>query len=221
MTQPAVGAVESLPVSPLGRYSFQQGKRGLRLTTDTVLLARFARREWAAPIIDLGCGYGPIPLLLADAFGDCPITGVEIAPEAAAVAVKNVEMNGLQDRITILNADIRELPGVFPRGSFPIVVSNPPYMKVGSARMSKDRQRAIARFELTCALRDLITTSAHLAGETGRIFFVYTADRFDELLEEARCAGLDPVRVEFVRTAPDKPVKRFLIELKAVMRPCP
>ncbi len=218
MIRPAESAAECTPVS-LGAFTFHQGKRGLRLTADTVLLARFVQCEGAAPVIDLGCGYGPIPLLLADAFNDCPITGVEIDAEAVAVASKNVELNGLQHRITILNADIRELPEVFPRGSFPIVVSNPPYMKIGSARISPDRQRAIARSELTCTLAELIRTSAHLAGDAGRIFFVYVADRFDEMMEEASSAGLEPLRVVFVRAAPDKPTKRFLIELKAVMRP--
>lgn len=211
-------AEECTPVA-LGRFDFQQGKRGLRLTTDTVLLARFVRREESAPIIDLGCGYGPIPLLLSDAFGDCHITGVEIDAETAAIASRNVEVNGLKHKISILNADIRALPDSFPGGSFPIVVSNPPYMKLGSGRVSKDRQRAIARSELTCTLAELIRTSAHLAGDAGRIFFVYVADRFDEMMEEARRAGLAPVRVRFIHTVPNRRSARFLIELKAVMRP--
>ncbi|MEK6790866.1 MAG: methyltransferase [Deltaproteobacteria bacterium] len=216
MTRPAANAAgcECTPIA-LGRFDFQQGKRGLRLTTDTVLLAQFVQcEERPVSIIDLGCGYGPIPLLLSDAFDDCHITGVEIDAEAAAICSRNVEVNGLKHRISILNADIRALPDSFAEGSFPIVVSNPPYMKIGSARISPDRQRAIARSEQTCTLRDIITTSRHLAGNAGRIFFVYVADRFDEMIEEARYAGLAPVRVRFVHTAPNRPPERFLIEMR-------
>lgn len=215
----SIGCLSECTAAELGRFSFYQGKRGLRLTTDTIMLAQFVTRAGRpASIIVLGCGYGPIPLLLSDAFSDCHITGVEIDAEIAAIASGNVELNGLKHRISILNADIRELPKVFTEGSFPIVVSNPPYMKLGSARISPDRQRAIARSEQMCTLRELIKTSAHLAGSAGSIFFVYTVDRFDEMLDEASSADLSAVRVRFVHTRPAKPdsqPERFLIEIRA------
>src|SRR3989338_5424655 len=107
----------------IGPYSFTQPTSGQRLTADTVYLVDFILPLKPDDIvIDLGAGAGVIPLMLAARSPSVRITGVEIDPQASALALKNVATNGLEDRITIINKDLMETVNAFEQGSFRIVV---------------------------------------------------------------------------------------------------
>ena len=101
-----------------------QPKGGYRVGSDTVLAAASltARR---GRILDLGAGVGGISLCIAHRLGSLQITAVEIDPTAAALARYNVAVNGLHQRIRVVEADITAMPAVMA-GSFDHVVSNPP-----------------------------------------------------------------------------------------------
>jgi tRNA1Val (adenine37-N6)-methyltransferase len=162
--------------------------------------------------MDLGTGAGVIPLLLAWKTRAGSITGVEVQAEEAAIARRNVEENGLSDRIETINRDFRGLPGIYPEGAFPVVLSNPPYVKAGSGRVSPDKKRAAARGEVFGTLTDLVDVSRYLAGTDGRIFYVFPVKRLDDMFRELKRAGLWPRRIKFVHTGPDKEARLFLIE---------
>jgi len=196
----------------IGPYSFTQPISGQRLTTDTVCLVDFIlplRPD--DTIIDLGTGAGVIPLMLAARSASIRVVGVEIDPQASALAAKNVAANNLEDRITIINKDIRETVNAFAQGSFSVVVSNPPFRKAGAGRPSPDKARELARAE-TATLKELIRVSKRLAGKDGRIFYVFPVSRLFEMLREGRTAGLAPRRLRFAHTRTDKAAKFFMIE---------
>lgn len=197
----------------LGPYLFIQKKPGHRLTVDSVLLSDFLPGlKKTDSIVDLGTGTGALPLILSYKTPVEKITGVEVDHGSAALARKNVEANGLQARITILERDFRDLKDDFPEGSFPVVISNPPYIKAGTGRVSPYRGRDAARCELHGGLKDLVAVSRHLAGKNGRIYFVFPVSRLFEMLGELRSAGLKTGRLRFVHTDEKRPAKLFLIE---------
>lgn len=197
----------------LGPYLFIQKKPGHRLTVDSVLLSDFLPElKKTDSVVDLGAGTGAIPLILSYKTPVERITGVEVDPESATLARRNVTANGLQTRITILERDFRDLKDDFPEGSFTVVVSNPPYMKAGTGRVSPYRGRDAARCELHGGLKDLVAVSRHLAGKKGRIYFVFPVSRLFEMLGELKKAGLKTGRLRFVHTDEKRPAKLFLIE---------
>lgn len=202
-------------IESLGPYFFIQRKAGHRLTNDSVALASFTAQSLTEndTVIDLGTATGAIPLLLSFKTNVRHITGVEVDEDSTMTARKNVEANGLSDRVNILNADYRTLVDIYPEGSFTAVVSNPPYTKAGTGRVSPKKERAVARSEVFGGLPDLVRVSSHLAGEAGRIFYVFPASRLSEMMEEAQRSGLQIRRLQFVHTAKEKAASLFLIEL--------
>jgi tRNA1Val (adenine37-N6)-methyltransferase len=183
---------------PLGPFQFIQGKVGHRVTGDSLLLADFVLPlKQDEPVIDLGTG---------------TIVGVDVERNSVEVARRNVEINGLNSRITIIEKDWRELPDLYPKGAFPVVVSNPPYFKIGAGRKSPVKQRAIARSEVMGTLEELLKVGAYLAGPAGRICFIYPVTRFLDVMEGLNKAGLRPRRVRFVNTKPGSVAKLFLME---------
>lgn len=80
-------------------------------------------------ILDLCTGSACLPIMLADAFPAAAIDAVDISPDALAVARRNVDDYGLQDRITLVESDLYER---LPQRRYDLIISNPPYVNAGS-----------------------------------------------------------------------------------------
>ena len=115
-----------------------------RLSTDCVLLADFVNTAGAARGIDLGCASGAIALLLLARTDKLHMTGLEIVPEAAALAEENMRANAFDARSDIVCGDIRRHRELFRAGGFDLVAANPPYFPVGSGKLSPDAVRRSA-----------------------------------------------------------------------------
>lgn len=96
---------------------------------DAVLEIVDARDGRQAPlsILDLGTGTGAILLTLLHALPQARGTGVDIAPEAVAMAAENAVQLGLAARSRFVVRDMLDRAG----DDFDIIVSNPPYIPSG------------------------------------------------------------------------------------------
>lgn len=196
----------------IGPYSFIQGS-GQKVTNDPLLLADFVLPLGKGDqVIDLGTGAGIIPFLLASKSRAKRITGVEIDRGACSVFERNIADNGLDGMVGAVLSDYRDLKSIFNEGSFSLVVANPPYIKAGAGRVSPKTERAAARSEVKGSLKELIDISKYLAGEKGRIAYVFPVARLFEMLDEVRGTGLKVRRLRFIHTSRSRPAKLFLIE---------
>jgi len=189
-----------------------QKKKGYRFSIDAILLSQFARVRRNEKVIDLGTGCGVLPLLLSQSTKAHSFVGVEIQEELAACAEKNVILNRLENRISILRRDFRELKEVYPPGSFHVVLSNPPYRKVWTGRVNPSMEKAIARHEIKGTLEDLIPIASYLLLPRGRVYLIFPAWRTVDLLVALRRANLEPKRMQFVHPRIDAQAKFVLTE---------
>lgn len=95
--------------------------------TDTFLLSSLPRLRPGLRVCDLGCGTGLLGFLLLQRQPDLRIAGLDIQPEAAALARRAAAENGLMERLDFRCGDLRQVRGIFPTGCFDLVVCNPPY----------------------------------------------------------------------------------------------
>ena len=170
----------------------------VRLSTDCVLLADFARPERARRGIDLGCASGAIALLLLSRAPALHMTGLELQSAAAELARENMARNGLAERSEIVTGDIRDCRRLFPAGSFDLVAANPPYYPLGSGALSPDPARASARGETDCSLDELCGAAAWLLRSGGSFCLVHKPERLSELFCAMHASGLEPKRLRLV-----------------------
>jgi tRNA1Val (adenine37-N6)-methyltransferase len=195
-----------------GALQVFQKKRGYRFSVDAILLNRFINIRKDEKAIDLGTGCGILPLLLSQTTLAHSFVGVEIQKDLAELANRNVSLNQLRDRITILCQDFRELKSVYPPGAFNVVLSNPPYRKYRTGRVNPSMEKAVARHEIKGTLQDLISMASHLLPPKGRCYLVYPASRTVDLLMVLRGQKLEPKRLQFVYPRPGEEAKFILIE---------
>jgi tRNA1Val (adenine37-N6)-methyltransferase len=125
------------------------------------------------------------------------ITGIEIQPRLADMARRSVELNGLESRIKIVCGDLKDAPRYAGR-SLDVVVSNPPYERIGSGKPSGKRPVDIAKREVCCTLADVVLAAAKLLRTGGRLYMIYRTERFAELMQCMREARMEPKRVRLV-----------------------
>lgn len=190
-----------------------QQRSGYRFSVDPLLLCDFAGVRDGDEVADLGAGCGVIPLVLARMAAGTRFVGIEHQQALAELAGRNVELNGLSDRITIVNRDILEIRGLFPAASFDLVVSNPPYRKRGTGRISPVPGRDNARHESTAGLGDFLAVAKYLVRVPGRICMISHPSRLPELMVEAAGLKLAPVRLRMVHDNPEADGRMFLLEL--------
>ena len=96
-------------------------------SVDSVLLANFATiRIRDKKIVDLGCGNGVIPLIMS-LRTDKKILGVELQEKLFALAQKSVSFNNLDDRIQLINQNMKTFANNIENiNQFDLVVCNPP-----------------------------------------------------------------------------------------------
>ena len=81
-------------------------------------------------VIDLCTGSGCIACALATEHPNMEVLALDIAPEALALAQRNVEAQGVADRVSVRESDLLAAAIADPdnKGSFDVIVSNPPYI---------------------------------------------------------------------------------------------
>lgn len=180
--------------------------------SDAVLLSGFAKPGAKDKVLDLGTGTGVIPILLAARYEGPVFTGLEIHPGSADMARRSVLLNGLEERIRIVEGDIREADRLFPGGSFDVIVTNPPYMAEHSGMKNPSEARAAARHELLCTIDDVLRVSAALLRSGGSFYMVHRPHRLAEIIDKMRKVRIEPKILRLVHPHAEDEAKMFLIK---------
>lgn len=179
---------------------------------DAVLLSGFARAKKQERCLDLGCGNGIIPILMEAKTEGKHFTGLEIQPESADMAKRSVALNGLQDRIDIVEGDIKDASKIFGASSFHVVTTNPPYMTAQHGLTNVYEAKTIARHEVLCNLEDIIRESARLLMPGGRFYMVHRPFRLAEIISLMVQYRMEPKRMRLVYPYVDREPNMVLIE---------
>ena len=196
------------------RVKLIQRENGLTFGTDAYLLSCFCRPVKNGRAADLGCGTGVISLLLAARERYQKIYAVEVQEQFAALAARNVDLNGFFDTVSVLNRDVRELKPADFGGELDVIFSNPPYMRAQSGYACTHEEKQIARHEILGDLADFTTAAARCLRYGGSLYLVYRPDRLETLFSALRMAKFAPKRMLFVQDAPDKAPAMVLCEAR-------
>ena len=188
-----------------------QRKDMFNFSLDTVLLANFCTlNKDVNEIVDFGTNNAAIPLLLSRRT-DKKITGVEIQKDAVDLAIKNIELNQLDNQISIIHADIKEF--VKTAQKVKLVVCNPPFFKVGEkSNLNENEYLQIARHEIKINLDEIIKSAAMILDNKGRFAMVHRPDRMIEIINCMQKYDIEPKRIQFVYPKVGKESHIFLIE---------
>jgi tRNA1(Val) A37 N6-methylase TrmN6 len=195
-----------------GRLSCAQHADGYRFSVDAVLLAHFPRPRPGDRMLDLGAGCGVVSLIASYRQPQLTITALELQPQLAGLISRNIERNHLQDRISLVQGDLRQISDLVPPESFDWVVCNPPYGKLAAGRVNPVDEQAVCRHEIASDLSDIIRAISFSLKNRGRAALIYPASRAAVLLAGLKAAALEPKRLQVIHSYPGGEGKLVLVE---------
>lgn len=203
--------IEDLHVGGLKIYRDTQG---FCFGTDAVLLSWFAGLKKARKICDLCTGTGIVAFLLSHKLPGAEICGVDILPQSVQLAQEAARLNGLSQRVTFLQADVKEIRTVLDAGRCDLVCVNPPYWSVGSGAAARAEDQKAARMEFSCTFDDVAAAAAFLLKQGGRFCLIHRAERMVDVLASMRRFGLEPKELCMIVPKQGAAPKLFLCEGK-------
>ncbi|MFT5064444.1 MAG: tRNA1(Val) A37 N6-methylase TrmN6 [Yoonia sp.] len=156
-----------------GKVTAVQPAKGYRAGVDAVLLAACVPARSGERVLELGCGVGVASLCLAARVPDLDITGIEVQPDYAALAVAN-GMNAVM-------ADLRTLPDSIRNTQYHHVMANPPYFDRGAGSAAPNTGRDIAMGGDT-PLGDWLNVATKRLAPKGYFTLVLRIERLPEVL---------------------------------------
>ena len=194
-----------------------QDSEGFMFGLDAVLLSHFAAGQVRRgdSVIDLGTGNGIIPLLMEKACAASSFTGLEIQEKQVELARRSLGLNGLEEKISIVQGDIKKVSELFAKHSFNVVVSNPPYMALDGRQAQNEKlEKSIARHELLCTLEDVVVAADYLLHSHGRFFMIHRPERLPEIFDCLLKHRLQPKRIQLIQPYADQAANLVLLEAR-------
>ena len=192
-----------------GRVSLRQPSRGYRAGLDAALLAAACDAKRGDRVLEAGCGAGGALLAAAMRCPQTHFTGIERDAEALELAQENIVLNGLTDRVEVLEGDVAQRFAVLGLAPFDAAITNPPFFDDAGALRgpSADRRAAWMADDGLGAWTGFLAKAVR---EGGAITVIHRADRLADLLSLlSEKAGSFQVRP--VHPFADEPAKRVLV----------
>lgn len=190
----------------------RQPSKGFRFGLDSFLLAKFARFQSGDVVCDLGAGVGILSFLALWQGKVSKVTAVEIQKELMGHLEANRSACHLEDKMDLVLGDWRKFGLTQPRPQFSVVISNPPYQKMGEGRVSPDVSRQQACHEVHGDMASLLSCAKRILAPQGRLVCIYPAQRLDECLVTLKETGLKVQRMAAIHPYRNRPARHVMLE---------
>jgi tRNA1(Val) A37 N6-methylase TrmN6 len=192
-----------------GKVRLRQPVKGYRAGLDAALLAAACDAAPGQRVVEAGCGVGGAMLAAALRRPGVGFSGLERDPQAAALARANIALNGLEGRVTVIEAALPPSVAKLGLEPFDAGMSNPPFFDDPKALRTPDTSRlgAYMAEDGLAAWTGFLLKSVR---EGGTVTLIHRADRLGDLLALlAPKAG--SVKIRPIQPFSDAPAKRVLV----------
>lgn len=196
-----------------GKIRLHQLEGGYRAGLDAALLAAALDLKPGARAAEFGCGAGAALLCAAVLNPQARLVGVEREPEAAALARRNIALNGLDDQVSLVEADAL---GWRPEAQLDAVFFNPPFFDDAAALRAPKAEKAPAWLN-EAGLAAWIEAGLKRLKEGGVLTLVHRADALADILAPLEGRAGD-VAILPVHPRPTAPAKRVLVAARKVSK---
>ncbi|MGY6248492.1 tRNA1(Val) (adenine(37)-N6)-methyltransferase [Bosea thiooxidans] len=197
-----------------GRLVLRQPLKGHRAGSDAILLAAALPALGGGHLLDIGAGVGTVGLAAALAAPQLRVTLLERDTQLAALAAKNAALNGMEERVQVVAADIAaraaELSALgLASAGFDAVAMNPPFYPPGGTRGSPVPNRRAAHVA-EGGLAIWLRAARRLLKPGGLIAVIHRAEALPELLSGLE-TGFGALAIRPIHAFAERPAIRVIV----------
>ena len=176
-------------------------EKGLKITEDALLLSNFLRKYFSkknknpktrkSVILEIGAGQGIMSLLISEIDMVERIIAVEVQKDVYETLEKNIEINNLRQKITLLNENIKNI-----EGKYEFIFSNPPYKKVNAGMLPDNVTERISKYEILLTLEELFREIRRLLSNYGEFFVIVPNSRLNDVFRYIYANNMNIISIE-------------------------
>ncbi|MCX7988759.1 MAG: methyltransferase [Thermodesulfovibrio sp.] len=200
--------MQRFTIDSIGNLKIYQPTEGYRFSVDAIILAHFVNLKRLNKAVDIGAGTGIIGIILAKKYPYSEITMVEIQQELVEMAKNNILLNNLESRVKVYCMDAK----VFEEKGFDLLVTNPPFRRPGTGKISPKEEKALARHELSLSVKDIAKIAQKILRHRGRLCMIHLPERLIDIIRIMSRYNLEVKRLRFVHSNISTEAKMVLIE---------
>ena len=191
------------------RIRLLQPERGYRAGLDAALLAASCDAGPGERVLEAGCGVGGALLAAAARRPEAVFVGVERDAQALDLARRNIALNGLADRVSVMPGDVASGFRALGQKPFDAVMANPPFFDDPAALRGPTPERAGA-YLADAGLAGWCAFLNKAVREGGCLTVIHRADRLADILA-AMAPKAGSFRIRPIQPFADEPAKRVLV----------
>jgi len=190
-----------------GRLNLHHLYDGFQTSIDSILLAAACPIHPGQSLLDLGCGVGSAGLSVACRVADITLTGIDIQPNAIALARHNATCNTIDQT----SFQAQNIATYKEQNSVDHVICNPPYLPAGAHLRSPSASKATAMgFDQEMDLDIWIKTAHRALKNSGSFTMIHRADQLDTILRLYN-RRFGAIEIFPIHPYGDQPAKRIII----------
>ena len=188
-----------------GQVRLIQSKKGLRATSDSVLVAAAVPIKLGESLLDVGTGNGVIALCVNARVPGVSLTGLDCQEEVLTLAGQNAALN--QCAFEGILADLGQRPSPIHGRLFHHVVTNPPFYDEAHIRQNKEVARA---YHQGIALADWLRFCLRHIRAKGSLTVIHRPEALPEILSVVT-KRLGNIEVIPILSKQNEPAKRVIV----------
>ncbi len=167
-----------------GKLKIIQPLNGYRAGVEPVLLAAALPRNLKGKLLDLGCGVGTAGLCALYAMPHLKMIGIEADKEVAEKAMRNSQLNGMEEQIVIHHQTLggADFTDPFKTDEVDIAISNPPWFELAHSQKAQG-SRGSGRQEGNIDLASWLDYMIRKLRTYGLMAIIHRTHRLDDILQ--------------------------------------
>lgn len=185
-----------------------------KFSLDSILLAEYVDiKSDKQVIVDFCTGNAPVPLILSTKC-NCKIYGIEVQNKVFNLARMSVATNKLENQITVINDNLKNVFEYLLPESVDIVTCNPPYFKYdGKSLINDSMEKAIARHEIETNFEEIVVAANYLLKNKAAFYLIHRPERLEEIISILNRYKFRVKKMSFIYTNYEK--NAMMVVLKA------
>ncbi|WPM31870.1 methyltransferase [Hydrogenobacter sp. T-2] len=196
-----------------GKVRFKQPKAHKLSIVEILFVANLKGIRRSSKVLDLGAGFGTLSILISLKYS-CKVWAMERNPIMLQLLRENIKLNKLEDKIHVLDLDLRHIQDYLKAQSFDVVVANPPFYK-GSLSTNEYHH------ETDTSLEDFIKTASFLLKDGRHFNLLVASNRLTEAIIFMKKYRLEIESLRFFYPKLYKNAKIVCIHALKNLRPLP
>lgn len=150
----------------------------MKVCTDACILGAWANASQATTLLDIGTGTGLLSLMMAQRYPLLKIEAIEIDESAAKQAKENFYNSPWNDRLTIIEGDVKQF-SLSANKKYEHIICNPPFYN--DHLKPDDKANAVARHSEQLTLEELAEAVCKLLLLQGKFSVLLPPDEMKQL----------------------------------------